>query len=78
MRDIKPYLSVALVLTTLWFGTLACLLIEINYFFPDVLAFPFFLLIIRVERNSVCMKKLFPSCFRKEKERKNESGLNLD
>lgn len=42
MRDIKTYLSVAPVLTTLWFGSLAGLLIEINRLFPDALTFPFF------------------------------------
>lgn len=42
MRDIKTYLSVAPVLTTLWFGSLAGLLIEINRLFPDALSFPFF------------------------------------
>jgi photosystem I subunit IX len=41
MRDIKIYLSVAPVLATLWFGSLAGLLIEINRFFPDALASPF-------------------------------------
>ena len=46
MRDIKTYLSVAPVLTTLWFGSLAGLLIEINRLFPDVLAFPFSLIIV--------------------------------
>ncbi|KAG0537789.1 hypothetical protein SEVIR_9G044677v4 [Setaria viridis] len=42
MRDIKTYLSVAPVLSTLWFGALAGLLIEINRLFPDALSFPFF------------------------------------
>nr|YP_009269798.1 photosystem I subunit IX [Neottia camtschatea]ANT72703.1 photosystem I subunit IX [Neottia camtschatea] len=42
MRDIKTYLFTAPVLTTLWFGSLAGLLIEINRFFPDALSFPFF------------------------------------
>nr|YP_010187981.1 photosystem I subunit IX [Mazus omeiensis]QZJ45880.1 photosystem I subunit IX [Mazus omeiensis] len=42
MRDLKTYLSVAPVLSTLWFGVLAGLLIEINRFFPDALTFPFF------------------------------------
>ena len=37
MRDIKTYLSVAPVLSTLWFGALAGLLIEINRLFPDAL-----------------------------------------
>ncbi|KAF8659164.1 hypothetical protein HU200_058672 [Digitaria exilis] len=40
MRDIKTYLSVAPVLSTLWFGALAGLLIEINRLFPDALSFP--------------------------------------
>ncbi|KAK7299362.1 hypothetical protein VNO77_45655 [Canavalia gladiata] len=42
MRDLKTYLSVAPVISTLWFGALAGLLIEINRFFPDALIFPFF------------------------------------
>ncbi|RYR37773.1 hypothetical protein Ahy_A09g042661 [Arachis hypogaea] len=42
MRDLKTYLSVASVVSTLWFEALAGLLIEINYFFPDALIFPFF------------------------------------
>lgn len=42
MRDLKTYLSVAPVLSTLWFGALAGLLIEINRLFPDALTFPFF------------------------------------
>nr|YP_010457991.1 photosystem I subunit IX [Pristimera indica]YP_010458077.1 photosystem I subunit IX [Loeseneriella merrilliana]YP_010458428.1 photosystem I subunit IX [Loeseneriella lenticellata]UUA69472.1 photosystem I subunit IX [Pristimera indica]UUA69559.1 photosystem I subunit IX [Loeseneriella merrilliana]UUA69910.1 photosystem I subunit IX [Loeseneriella lenticellata] len=42
MRDLKTYLSAAPVLSTLWFGCLAGLLIEINRFFPDALTFPFF------------------------------------
>nr|YP_010142090.1 photosystem I subunit IX [Muntingia calabura]QQK92335.1 photosystem I subunit IX [Muntingia calabura] len=42
MRNLKTYLSVAPVLSTLWFGSLAGLLIEINRFFPDALTFPFF------------------------------------
>lgn len=42
MRDLKTYLSVAPVLSTLWFGSLAGLLIEINRLFPDALTFPFF------------------------------------
>ncbi len=42
MRDLKTYLSVAPVLSTLWFASLAGLLIEINRFFPDALTFPFF------------------------------------
>lgn len=39
MRHIKTYLSVAPVLTTIWFGSLAGLLIEMNRFFPDALSF---------------------------------------
>lgn len=46
MRDIKTYLSVAPVLSTLWFGALAGLLIEINRLFPDALSFPFFLILV--------------------------------
>jgi len=42
MRDLKTYLSVAPVVSTLWFGALVGLLIEINRFFPDALIFPFF------------------------------------
>jgi len=42
MRDRKTYLSVAPVLTTLWFGSDAGLLIEINRLFPDALSFFFF------------------------------------
>jgi photosystem I subunit 9 len=42
MRDIKTSLFVAPVLTTLWFGSLAGLLIEIHRGFPDALSFPFF------------------------------------
>ncbi|THU43343.1 hypothetical protein C4D60_Mb00t05000 [Musa balbisiana] len=43
MRDIKTYLSVAPVLSTLWFGSLAGLLIEINRLFPDAFYFGFLL-----------------------------------
>ncbi|CAN6446905.1 unnamed protein product [Victoria cruziana] len=42
MRDIKTYLSVGPVLTTLWFGSLVGLLIEINRLFTDALTFLFF------------------------------------
>jgi photosystem I subunit 9 len=42
MRDLKTYLSVAPVASTLWFAALAGLLIEINRLFPDALTFPFF------------------------------------
>lgn len=34
MRDLKTYLSVAPILSTLWFGAVAGLSIEINRFFP--------------------------------------------
>nr|AFM83376.1 photosystem I subunit IX [Corallorhiza striata var. vreelandii] len=46
MRDIKTYLSMAPVLITLWFGSLAGLFIEINRLFPDALSFPFFFILI--------------------------------
>nr|YP_010421216.1 photosystem I subunit IX [Urtica chamaedryoides]USG55018.1 photosystem I subunit IX [Urtica chamaedryoides]USG55101.1 photosystem I subunit IX [Urtica chamaedryoides] len=42
MRNLKTYLSVAPVVSTLWFASLAGLLIEINRLFPDALIFPFF------------------------------------
>ncbi|KAJ7011865.1 hypothetical protein NC653_002073 [Populus alba x Populus x berolinensis] len=42
MRDLKTYLSVAPVISTLWFGSLAGLLIEINHFFPGCFDIPFF------------------------------------
>nr|YP_009542615.1 photosystem I subunit IX [Betula occidentalis]AYU57481.1 photosystem I subunit IX [Betula occidentalis] len=42
MRDLKTYLSVATVVSTLWFGSLAGLLIEINRLFPDAMIFSFF------------------------------------
>lgn len=42
MRYIKTYLSVAPMLTTLWFGSLAGLLIEINRIFPDAHSLFFF------------------------------------
>nr|YP_010314512.1 photosystem I subunit IX [Cissus trifoliata]UNA64077.1 photosystem I subunit IX [Cissus trifoliata] len=42
MRDLQTYLSTAPVLSTIWFASLAGLLIEINRFFPDALTFPFF------------------------------------
>jgi photosystem I subunit 9 len=42
MRDLKTYLSVAPVASTLWFAAIAGLLIEINRLFPDALTFPFF------------------------------------
>nr|KJB66153.1 hypothetical protein B456_010G129600 [Gossypium raimondii] len=37
MRDLKTYIFVAPVLSTLWFGSLVGLLIEINRFFPNAL-----------------------------------------
>nr|YP_010498642.1 photosystem I subunit IX [Terniopsis yongtaiensis]YP_010953851.1 photosystem I subunit IX [Terniopsis sessilis]YP_010954243.1 photosystem I subunit IX [Terniopsis daoyinensis]YP_010954321.1 photosystem I subunit IX [Terniopsis filiformis]YP_010954399.1 photosystem I subunit IX [Terniopsis heterostaminata]UWR82605.1 photosystem I subunit IX [Terniopsis yongtaiensis]WMV00707.1 photosystem I subunit IX [Terniopsis sessilis]WMV00785.1 photosystem I subunit IX [Terniopsis yongtaiensis]WMV0086 len=42
MQNFKTYLSVAPVISTIWFASLAGLLIEINRFFPDALTFPFF------------------------------------
>ncbi|KAM3686169.1 hypothetical protein ACB098_11G179800 [Castanea mollissima] len=42
MRDLKTYLSMAPVVSTIWFGFLASLLIKINHLFPDALIFPFF------------------------------------
>jgi photosystem I subunit 9 len=42
MRDLKTYLFVAPVISTLWFGSLAGLLIEINRFFPGCFDIPFF------------------------------------
>ncbi|KAG4142109.1 hypothetical protein ERO13_D06G113625v2 [Gossypium hirsutum] len=50
-RDLKTYIFVALVLSTLWFGSLAGLLIEINHFFLDALTFPFFILVIAAGRG---------------------------
>jgi photosystem I subunit 9 len=41
MTNFLTYLSTAPVLSFLFFGALAGLLIEINRFFPDALAFPF-------------------------------------
>jgi len=46
MRDLKTYLSVAPVVSTIWFGALAGLLIEINRLFPDALVFPFFFILV--------------------------------
>nr|YP_009555746.1 photosystem I subunit J [Selaginella lepidophylla]AZU95863.1 photosystem I subunit J [Selaginella lepidophylla] len=40
MQDVKTYLSTAPVPATLWFGSLAGSLIEINRFFPDALVLP--------------------------------------
>jgi photosystem I subunit IX len=42
MKDFTTYLSTAPVISFLYFGFLAGLLIEINRFFPDALIFPFF------------------------------------
>jgi photosystem I subunit 9 len=46
MRDIKTYLSVAPVVSTLWFGALVGYLIGINRLFPDALSFFFLILVI--------------------------------
>ena len=46
MRDLKTYLSMTPVLSTIWFRSLVGLLIEINHLFPDVLTF-FFLINMR-------------------------------
>ncbi|KAK9662152.1 hypothetical protein RND81_O054400 [Saponaria officinalis] len=52
MQDLKTYLSVAPVLSTLWFGSLAGLLIEINRFFPGCVDIPlFFILVINVGKG---------------------------
>nr|WIA68184.1 photosystem I subunit IX [Pellia epiphylla]WIA68270.1 photosystem I subunit IX [Pellia epiphylla]WIA68356.1 photosystem I subunit IX [Pellia epiphylla] len=40
MQSVKTYLSTAPVSATLWFGSLAGALIEINRFFPDALVLP--------------------------------------
>nr|YP_010143081.1 photosystem I subunit IX [Polygala karensium]QQL04201.1 photosystem I subunit IX [Polygala karensium] len=42
MSDLKTYLSVAPVVSTLWLGSLAGILIEINRLFPDALIFSLF------------------------------------
>lgn len=42
MPYLKTYLSAAPVVSTIWFGSLAGILIEINRLFPDALIFPFF------------------------------------
>ena len=39
MKDFTTYLSTAPVVAALWFGCLAGLLIEVNRFYPDGLAF---------------------------------------
>jgi len=41
MKDFTTYLSTAPVVSFLYFGFLAGLLIEINRFYPDALVFPF-------------------------------------
>jgi photosystem I subunit 9 len=41
MKDFTTYLSTAPVVSFLYFGFLASLLIEINRFYPDALVFPF-------------------------------------
>nr|AUT83571.1 photosystem I subunit IX [Galium odoratum] len=46
MRDLKTYLSVAPVLSTLWFVALAGLLIEINSFFSGCVNIPLFFIIV--------------------------------
>ncbi|KAL1360718.1 hypothetical protein AAHE18_04G198000 [Arachis hypogaea] len=48
MRDLKIYLSVAPVISTLWFKALAGLLIEINCFFFECIDILFFLIILTV------------------------------
>nr|YP_010231182.1 subunit IX of photosystem I [Nephroselmis pyriformis]QSV37251.1 subunit IX of photosystem I [Nephroselmis pyriformis] len=39
MKDFTTYLSTAPVIAFVWFGFLAGLLIEVNRFYPDGLAF---------------------------------------
>nr|YP_002601037.1 subunit IX of photosystem I [Monomastix sp. OKE-1]ACK36892.1 subunit IX of photosystem I [Monomastix sp. OKE-1] len=41
MKNFTTYLSTVPVLSFLYFGFLAGLLIEINRFYPDALVFPF-------------------------------------
>ncbi|APB34427.1 hypothetical protein GlitD10_2098 [Gloeomargarita lithophora Alchichica-D10] len=41
MQDLLKYLSVAPVLLTVWMFIIAGILIELNRFYPDVLALPF-------------------------------------
>ena len=48
MQDLKTYLSVAPVVSAIWFGFLAGLLIKINSLFPDALIFLFFFFFILV------------------------------
>lgn len=82
MRDLKTYLSVAPVLSTLWFGSLAGLLIEINRFFPDALTFPFQLLArdgIKKIRDTIKYQppfSLFSLFQNKGGKRKNQSAFN--
>lgn len=89
MRDLKTYLSVAPVLSTLWFGSLAGLLIEINRFFPDALTFPFFSFQLltweRIKKIRDTIKYLSLTnlplyfsflFFKKGGKRKNKSGFN--
>ncbi|KAJ1259405.1 hypothetical protein BS78_10G152300 [Paspalum vaginatum] len=62
MRDMKTYLSVAPMLSTLWFGALAGLLVEINRLFPDALSFLFFYSSYSYARDRILrhMTKIFP------------------
>ncbi|MEN9217348.1 MAG: photosystem I reaction center subunit IX [Gloeomargarita sp. HHBFW_bins_162] len=41
MQDLLKYLSFAPVLLAVWMFIIAGILIEINRFYPDALAFPF-------------------------------------
>jgi photosystem I subunit 9 len=41
MYNLKIYLSTAPVLLTIWMTITAGILIEFNYFYPDLLFFPF-------------------------------------
>ncbi|KAK3126870.1 hypothetical protein QOZ80_7AG0564350 [Eleusine coracana subsp. coracana] len=74
MRDIKTYLSVAPVLSTLWFGALAGLLIEINRLFPDALSFPFFNSSYSYTRDKIIrdMTKIFFQSFFSIRSKKKE------
>jgi photosystem I subunit 9 len=60
MRDLKTYLSVAPVLSTLWFGSLAGLLIEINRLFPAFASLSFFIqpLISSSAPTCICSKHI--------------------
>ena len=60
MRDIKTYLSVAPVLSTLWFGSLAGILIEINRLFPDALSFPFFSFQLLIYEEMTKIREIIP------------------